>query len=179
MNIKNMNTLNITIENFLKNPFKFLKQSKKKIILILKNDIPVTCITNFKFIKKNFEKLKKYEKKKRYDKFSKIISTEQLNNNYNTTNKFAMHDNWHPDKNFIQKASIWGIKIKNNVSKSELKSFIDYWKAERRFLYHIQWQQKLAYSLKITRSSKHKMFQEEPNKIYKKNNFVPDGFRDK
>ncbi|WP_343154800.1 DnaT-like ssDNA-binding domain-containing protein [Buchnera aphidicola (Pseudoregma panicola)] len=178
MNIKKLNTLNITIENFLKNPLKFLEKSKKKIILISKNNNSMVYIFNKKKITKIFNKIKKYKKKNCKNNFNKIMSIEKFNLKNKIEKKFSMHDNWKPGKNFIKKASIWGIKIIKNVSKSELKSFIDYWKAEGRFLHNIQWQQKLAYSLQVTRSIKSKKYIHN-NKICKKNNFIPDGFRDK
>ncbi|WP_343184057.1 DnaT-like ssDNA-binding domain-containing protein [Buchnera aphidicola (Ceratovacuna keduensis)] len=179
MKIKKLNTINITIEKFLQNPLKFLKKSKKKIVLILKNNNPIAYIFNKKKVTNIFNKIKKYQKKNCKNNFNKIMSIEKFNLKNKIEKKFSMHDNWKPDKNFIKKAAIWGIKIKKNVSKSELKSFIDYWKVEGRFLHNIQWQQKLAYSLKITRSVKPKKYIYDDNKIYKKNNFIPDGFRDK
>ncbi|BGI51264.1 MAG: hypothetical protein BucCj_0200 [Buchnera aphidicola (Ceratovacuna japonica)] len=176
MSVKKSNILNVSIENFLKNPLKFLKKTKKKTILISKKNNSKVYILSKKLTKKKFNEIKKYKKNNCTNNFNKIMSIEELNKKNKIENKFSMHDNWKPDKNFIKRAAIWGIKIEKNVSKNELKSFIDYWKLEGRFLHDIQWQQKLAYSLNVTRSKKYIYNNKE---ICKKDNFIPDGFRDK
>ncbi|WP_343189965.1 DnaT-like ssDNA-binding domain-containing protein [Buchnera aphidicola] len=179
MEIKKLNLFKVTIENFLKEPSKYLKKTKKKTILILEKNAPKTYIINNYILKKIFKKIKIYKKKIDNDISKKIISIEKFNSKNKIQNKFAMYKNWNPDKNFIKKAAMWGIEIKKKVSRSELNLFIDYWKAEGRILHHIQWEQKLAYSLKITRASKHNKNISKSNKIYIKKNYIPDGFRDK
>ncbi|WP_343188237.1 DnaT-like ssDNA-binding domain-containing protein [Buchnera aphidicola (Ceratoglyphina bambusae)] len=179
MNMKKINSLNETIENFIKNPLKILYKSKKEIISIVKNDMPVMYIFSPKSIKKIISKNNKYIKKKKIKRFNNIINKKILESKLKMNHKFSMHKNWKPDKDFLKKASIWGININKKVSKNELNAFIDYWEAEGRFLHNIQWQQKLAYSLKITRSIKSKVYKNEINKICSKNSIIPDGFRDK
>lgn len=67
--------------------------------------------------------------------------------------KFAMYPDWQPDADFQRQAALWGVALKEPVTAEELASFVAYWHAEGKVFHHVQWQQKLARSVQISRSS--------------------------
>ncbi|EDW9225217.1 primosomal protein DnaT, partial [Salmonella enterica subsp. enterica serovar Javiana] len=67
--------------------------------------------------------------------------------------KFAMYPAWQPDADFQRQAALWGVALREPVTAEELAAFIAYWQAESKVFHHIQWQQKLARSVQISRSS--------------------------
>ncbi|STU57412.1 primosomal protein I [Klebsiella pneumoniae subsp. ozaenae] len=47
----------------------------------------------------------------------------------------------------------WGIALSQPVTPEELAAFVAYWQAEGKVFHHVQWQQKLARSVQISRAS--------------------------
>ncbi|HAS1184536.1 TPA: Pyocin large subunit [Enterobacter cloacae] len=92
--------------------------------------------------------------------------------------KFQMRDNWKPDPQFIQRAALWGITLKTDITPFELAEFITYWKAEGKAFHHDQWQQKLARSVQQSRARP--VAQQQPrdiNDVPEPDKAIPQGFR--
>lgn len=92
--------------------------------------------------------------------------------------KFQMHDNWKPDQQFIQRAALWGITLKTDITPFELADFITYWKAEGKAFHHDQWQQKLARSVQQSRARPVAQQQRRDiNDVPEPDKAIPQGFR--
>lgn len=92
--------------------------------------------------------------------------------------KFQMHDNWKPDPQFIQRAALWGINLKADITPFELADFITYWKAEGKAFHHDQWQQKLARSVQQSRVRPGSQQQRRDiNDVPEPDKAIPHGFR--
>lgn len=92
--------------------------------------------------------------------------------------KFQMHDNWKPDPQFIQRAALWGITMKTEITPFELAEFITYWKAEGKAFHHDQWQQKLARSVQQSRARTVAQQQRRDiNDVPEPDKAIPQGFR--
>ncbi|MCM8478017.1 DnaT-like ssDNA-binding domain-containing protein [Enterobacter hormaechei] len=92
--------------------------------------------------------------------------------------KFQMRDNWKPDPQFIQRAALWGITLKTDITPFELAEFITYWKAEGKAFHHDQWQQKLARSVQQSRARPVSQQQRRDiNDVPEPDKAIPQGFR--
>lgn len=92
--------------------------------------------------------------------------------------KFQMRDNWKPDPQFIQRAALWGITLKTDITPFELAEFITYWKAEGKAFHHDQWQQKLARSVQQSRARPVALQQRRDiNDVPEPDKTIPEGFR--
>lgn len=92
--------------------------------------------------------------------------------------KFQMRDNWKPDPQFIQRAALWGITLKTDITPFELAEFITYWKAEGKAFHHDQWQQKLARSVQQSRVRPVAQQQRRDiNDVPEPDKAIPQGFR--
>lgn len=92
--------------------------------------------------------------------------------------KFQMHDNWKPDPQFIQRAALWGITLKKDITPFELADFITYWKADGKSFHHDQWQQKLARSVQQSRARPVAQQQRRDiNEVPEPDKTIPQGFR--
>ncbi|EBU9772957.1 Pyocin large subunit [Salmonella enterica subsp. enterica serovar Kumasi] len=91
--------------------------------------------------------------------------------------KFQMHDNWKPDPQFIQRAALWGITLKTDITPFELAEFITYWKAEGKVFHHDQWQRKLARSVQLSRTKPARTQQRDVNAVPEPDSEIPPGFR--
>lgn len=92
--------------------------------------------------------------------------------------KFQMHDNWKPDPQFIQRAALWGITMKTDITPFELAEFVTYWKAEGKAFHHDQWQQKLARSVQQSRARPVAQQQRRDiNDVPEPDKAIPQGFR--
>lgn len=91
--------------------------------------------------------------------------------------KFALYAGWQPDTDFIRQAALWGIALTGPVTPEELAAFIAYWQAEGRIFHQVQWQQKLARHLQVSRGSPHAGIKRDINKQAEPNYHVPNGFR--
>ncbi|CZW44916.1 DnaT-like ssDNA-binding domain-containing protein [Enterobacter hormaechei] len=92
--------------------------------------------------------------------------------------KFQMRDNWKPDPQFIQRAALWGITLKTDITPFELADFITYWKAEGKAFHHDQWQQKLARSVQQSRARPVAQQQRRDiNDVPEPDKTIPEGFR--
>lgn len=91
--------------------------------------------------------------------------------------KFAMYPAWRPDQDFQRMAALWGIHLIQPVTEEELATFISYWQAEGKVFHHVQWQQKLARSVQISRASNNGAPRRDVNSVPQPDNSIPDGFR--
>lgn len=92
--------------------------------------------------------------------------------------KFQMRDNWKPDPQFIQRAALWGITLRTDITPFELAEFITYWKAEGKAFHHDQWQQKLARSVQQSRARPVAQQQRRDiNDVPEPDKAIPQGFR--
>ncbi|UDG81453.1 Primosomal protein 1 [Candidatus Profftia lariciata] len=104
--------------------------------------------------------------------------TSSLKNISIPLKKFAMYVGWQPDKDFLRMAAMWGYNLTCPVNKTELASFVDYWQAEEKVFYHIQWQQKLARSIQQYRIIKGAtQIKKDINYTSEQYCFIPQGFR--
>ncbi|CAL4326092.1 primosomal protein DnaT [Buchnera aphidicola] len=156
----------VTLNLFCKNPLPILEASKNGIVEVLRDDSTVFYAVTPGVLQKIFD----IEYNVSYEDSIKK----------NTYEKFSMHDKWTPDKDFVRKSALWGIILHEEISESELASFISYWKAEGCFFHHIQWQQKFARSLQKTRS--YNQFSQKKRDITyipTPDKTIPSGFRGK
>lgn len=72
----------------------------------------------------------------------------------NPEGKFAMFYGWQPDPDLVRRAAIWGINLISPPQETEIAEFVTYWQAEGKFFAQIQWEQKLARRLQISRQNK-------------------------
>jgi DNA replication protein DnaT len=91
--------------------------------------------------------------------------------------KFAMYPAWQPDADFQRQAALWGIGLTQPVTPEELASFVAYWQAEGKVFHHIQWQQKLARSVQMSRASQGASLRRDVNTVSEPDNQIPPGFR--
>lgn len=91
--------------------------------------------------------------------------------------KFAMYQGWQPDADFIRLAAVWGVALSSAVTPAELASFVTYWQAEGRMFHHVQWQQKLARSIQLSRSASGGQQKRDLNQLPEPDQSIPDGFR--
>jgi DNA replication protein DnaT len=91
--------------------------------------------------------------------------------------KFALYAGWQPDADFQRQAALWGIALTQPATAEELAAFTAWWQAEGKVFTHIQWQQKLARHLQITRAGNGGKAKSDINEIAKPNYTVPKGFR--
>ncbi|WP_447726835.1 DnaT-like ssDNA-binding domain-containing protein [Enterobacter asburiae] len=92
--------------------------------------------------------------------------------------KFQMRDDWKPDQQFIQRAALWGITLRTDITPFELADFITYWKAEGKAFHHDQWQQKLARSVQQSRARPVAQQQRRDiNDVPEPDKAIPQGFR--
>ena len=88
-----------------------------------------------------------------------------------------MPENRKPDPDFIQRAALWGINLKTEVTPFELAGFITYWKAEGKAFHHDQWQQKLARSVQASRAKPVPQQRRDVNAVPEPDDVIPPGFR--
>lgn len=160
MLLKDLLLNSINLKDFYNQNFSFNKTKDGIITVIDNNYKPIMYIVS----SNRLSTLLKAE--------SKIIKKK---NKINYTKKFKMHKSWNPGKNFTKLSSLWGIYLKNSVTQEELTAFISYWEIENKLLYHVQWQQKFARSLKISRKKYSKNI--STTKLVKNNQHIPYGFR--
>ena len=91
--------------------------------------------------------------------------------------KFAMYADWQPDADFQRLAALWGVALREPVTAAELASFVAYWQAGGKVFHHVQWQQKLARSVQISRASNGGMPKRDVNTVSEPDNQIPPGFR--
>ncbi|MDW2742670.1 primosomal protein DnaT [Atlantibacter subterraneus] len=91
--------------------------------------------------------------------------------------KFAMYPAWKPDADFQRMAALWGVNLIQPVTDEELATFISYWQAEGKVFHHVQWQQKLARSVQISRASNGGAARRDVNSVPQPDNSIPVGFR--
>ena len=91
--------------------------------------------------------------------------------------KFAMYAAWQPDADFQRLAALWGIALSQPVTPEELAAFVAYWQAEGKVFHHVQWQQKLARSVQISRASNGGQPKRDVNSVSEPDSHIPRGFR--
>lgn len=91
--------------------------------------------------------------------------------------KFAMYAGWQPDADFQRTAALWGIALSQPVTPEELAAFVAYWQAEGKVFHHVQWQQKLARSVQISRASNGGQPKRDVNSVSEPDSHIPRGFR--
>ena len=91
--------------------------------------------------------------------------------------KFAMYSGWQPDADFQRQAALWGIALTQTATPEELAAFVAYWQAEGKVFHHVQWQQKLARHLQITRASNNGQPKRDINAFSEPDKQIPSGFR--
>lgn len=91
--------------------------------------------------------------------------------------KFALYAEWQPDADFLRQAALWGIALHEPVTSEELAAFIAYWQAEGRVFHQVQWQQKLARHLLVSRGSPSTPTRRDVTQVNEPDNQIPSGFR--
>ncbi|MCU5772326.1 primosomal protein DnaT [Erwiniaceae bacterium BAC15a-03b] len=91
--------------------------------------------------------------------------------------KFALYQGWQPDADFVRLAAVWGVALSSAVTPAELASFVSYWQAEGRMFHHVQWQQKLARSIQLSRAASGGQQKRDLNHLPEPDQSIPDGFR--
>ncbi|WKX26591.1 primosomal protein DnaT [Tatumella ptyseos] len=91
--------------------------------------------------------------------------------------KFALYAGWQPDSDFLRQAALWGIALHEPVTVEELTAFIAYWQAEGRIFHQVQWQQKLARHLQVSRGAPHMTPKRDITQVAEPDYHIPNGFR--
>ncbi|MBT0722230.1 primosomal protein DnaT [Tatumella sp. TA1] len=91
--------------------------------------------------------------------------------------KFALYAGWQPDTDFLRQAALWGIALGEPVTDEELAAFIAYWQAEGRIFHQVQWQQKLARHLQLSRGSPQSTSKRDITQVAVPDHNIPNGFR--
>lgn len=91
--------------------------------------------------------------------------------------KFPLYSCWQPGPDFLRQAALWGINLSQGISDEELTAFIAYWQAEGRVFHHIQWQQKFARYLQISRGAQAPTGRRDITQISAPDDQIPAGFR--
>ena len=91
--------------------------------------------------------------------------------------KFALYAGWQPDADFQRQAALWGIALTQPATAEELATFTAWWQAEGKVFTHIQWQQKLARHLQITRAGNNGQPKRDINAFSEPDKQIPSGFR--
>ncbi|MBT0723704.1 primosomal protein DnaT [Rosenbergiella sp. S61] len=91
--------------------------------------------------------------------------------------KFALYAGWQPDTDFLRQAALWGIALHEPVTAEELAAFIAYWQAEGRIFHQVQWQQKLARHLQVSRGAPHSTPKRDITQVAEPDYHIPNGFR--
>ena len=89
----------------------------------------------------------------------------------------TMYAGWQPDADFQRLAALWGIALSQPVTPEELAAFVAYWQAEGKVFHHVQWQQKLARSVQISRASNGGQPKRDVNSVSEPDSHIPRGFR--
>ena len=82
-----------------------------------------------------------------------------------------------PSADFQRLAALWGIALSQPVTPEELAAFVAYWQAEGKVFHHVQWQQKLARSVQISRASNGGQPKRDVNSVSEPDSHIPRGFR--
>lgn len=90
--------------------------------------------------------------------------------------KFAMYAGWQPDADF-QRPPRCGYCPEPAGYPEELAAFVAYWQAEGKVFHHVQWQQKLARSVQISRASNGGQPKRDVNSVSEPDSHIPRGFR--
>jgi len=93
------------------------------------------------------------------------------------TGKFALYAGWQPDADFLRQAALWGIALHDPVTPEELAAFIAYWQAEGRIFHQVQWQQKLARHLQVSRGAPSSSNKRDITQVAVPDYHIPSGFR--
>ncbi|QCI18595.1 DnaT-like ssDNA-binding domain-containing protein [Buchnera aphidicola] len=157
---------NISLDLFCKNPTQIIKSNENSTLSISENKKILFYVITPSILKKIFNIEYNFQK-------------EDIKKEQKMKKKFSMYSTWTPDKDFIQKAALWGIILEEEVSKHELNAFINYWEVEGCFFYHVQWEQKLARSLQRVRSFNILKKQKDITYIPEPDQKTPEGFRGK
>jgi len=91
--------------------------------------------------------------------------------------KFALYAGWQPDGDFLRQAALWGIALHEPVTVEELAAFIAYWQAEGRIFHQVQWQQKLARHLQVSRGAPNLTPKRDITQVAEPDYHIPNGFR--
>ncbi len=87
--------------------------------------------------------------------------------------KFALYAGWQPDADFQRLAALWGIALTQPATPEELASFAACWQAEGKVFHHVQWQQKLARSVQIGRTSQNSAAKRDINALSEPDKQIP------
>ncbi|PPI86292.1 primosomal protein DnaT [Candidatus Pantoea edessiphila] len=166
----------ISLSSFCQNPINSLKDSDTGILAILQNYTPVM----YAITPERLTQLLALEN--RFKQKNNILMKSSFYNNLNLNTftpigKYAMYDGWKPDSDFIRQAAIWGIPLNKSVTNTELSAFTSYWHAEGSLFHHVQWQQKLARHLQMTRTNNFDKSKNNITQLPNSNFNIPEGFR--
>lgn len=156
------------ITSFIQNPGAALNQAEAGAVAVFADDVPLF----YALTPQRMAQLLMLERR-----VSVVPCVSSLPRQLSMTapvGKFAMFAGWQPDAEFQQLAALWGIRLATPVSAGELQSFVSYWQAEGKMYHHIQWQQKLARSVQISRNGRVRhdiAARSQPDE------HIPDGFQ--
>lgn len=165
----------VSLEEFKEYPLGSLQKSDCGIIAVLEDYTPVL----YAITPDRLEALLAAEKLSQHKISTKFEddSARKIVEKITPIGKFAMYEGWTPDADFSQQAAIWGINITEPINNAELAAFVAYWQAEGRLFHHVQWQQKLARSIQLSRTPSFGKKKSRAINISDANYDIPDGFR--
>ncbi|EPZ0268993.1 primosomal protein DnaT [Serratia marcescens] len=180
MSIKILASNLIGLEAFCNDPVNVLTSTENGTVAIFDKNQPVF----YAVTPKRLEQLLAYEASSTLPTSDVTLEEEFFDTDVSgkkdlsiPNGKYKMYDGWHPDKDFLRLASVWGIILTSEVTPAEIASFIDYWKAEGKFFYHTQWLQKFARSVQQGRIRGKNQVQRDLNHTPEPDQKIPDGFR--
>ena len=171
MSEKILTTSTSSLKDFCQNPITVLQSSEQGTVAVFDNNKPVFYVIT----SNRLANLLALETGLNSLNVNMISKNCDYLDNTTPTGKFPMYSKWQPDKDFLRTAALWGIVFKEPVTPEELASFSTYWQAEGKVFHHIQWQQKLARSVQMSRSAKNN--RRDINTISQPENHIPKGFR--
>lgn len=167
-----------SLDEFIQHHTSVLAKSTDGAVAIFANNAPVF----YALTAERLAQLLELEAKLARPRSDVILHPQFFDETTNTTvsvpaGKFAMYADWQPDADFQRQAALWGIALSHPVTPAELVSFITYWQAEGKAFHHMQWQQKLARSVQLNRTSNSGQSQRDVNTVSEPDSQIPQGFR--
>lgn len=180
MSVKILTAMLTSLDTFCQHPLTTLDSAEQGAVAVLDNNIPVL----YALTPQRMAELLASERVSRQQHANVMLDnclySEALPPVKTVTapaGKFPMYQGWQPDVDFLRQAAVWGVMLTSAVTSAELASFVTYWQAEGRVFHHVQWQQKLARSVQLSRTISVNQQKRDINHLPESDHAIPDGFR--
>ncbi len=177
MSVKILANTIVGLEQFCQEPLQVLQQAEQGMLAVFSDNAPVM----YALSAERLAELLACEQRA-HQQMDVSLDQHWFNNALPTpvaipAGKFRLYADWQPDTDFIRQAALWGIGLKQPVQPTELAAFITYWQAEGKVFHHVQWQQKLARHLQLSRRAMPGVAQQDFTQVEAPDQIIPKGFR--